>query len=259
MLRLAFVLAVTLTAATTALGHDFWLEPSTFQPAAGTPVAIRLMVGDHFDGEPVGRHDSRIETFLILDAKGRRDVAGRQGADPAGTINAAGGGGIVGYRSRPLRHGTMSVKRFEQYLREEGLDHIIDRRRSTGASSKPGREIYSRSAKAFLGGSEDKGFDVPLGFRLEIIPETNPAAAGSLVARVAFEGRPVSGVRVTAISRGNAAAPISARSDEGGRVVLPLDRGGVWLVKAVHMIDAPEGRGVDWESIWASLVFERSQ
>lgn len=257
MLRLCSVSVASLIAAT-ALGHDFWLEPSTFRPAAGSPLAIRLMVGDHFSGEPVGRHEPRIEAFVIRDAQGQRAVAGKNGADPAGSVEARSGLGVIGYRSRPLRHGTMSVKRFESYLREEGLEHIIDRRKASGSSSSPGREIYSRSAKAFLGnGSEREGFDVPLGFRLEIIPETNPAAAGDLRIRLAFEGRPVAGVRVSAMRRGDAAAAVTARSDSGGRVVLPLDREGVWLVKAVHMVEAPEGSGVDWESIWASLVFER--
>ena len=258
MLRLCTVIVASLVGAT-ALGHDFWLEPTTFRPKAGTPLAIRLMVGDHFRGEPVGRHASRIETFVIVDADGQRPVPGRDGADPAGRVEARSGHGIIGYRSRPLRHGTMSVKRFETYLREEGLEHIIEQRKNSGSSSRPGREVYSRSAKAFLGnGSEREGFDVPLGFRLEIIPETNPAAPGDLRIRLVFEGRPVAGVRVSAIRSGDTEAAVSVRTDREGRVVLPLSEGGVWLVKAVHMIEAQEGSGVDWESIWASLVIERS-
>ena len=29
-----------------------------------------------------------------------------------------------------------------------------------------------------------------------------------------------------------------------------------WLVKAVHMVQAPAGTDADWESLWASLTFE---
>ena len=32
--------------------------------------------------------------------------------------------------------------------------------------------------------------------------------------------------------------------------------GGLWLVKAVHMIPAPAGTGAQWTSFWASLTFE---
>jgi hypothetical protein len=30
----------------------------------------------------------------------------------------------------------------------------------------------------------------------------------------------------------------------------------MWLVKAVHMIEAPAGSNADWLSYWASLTFE---
>jgi uncharacterized GH25 family protein len=49
---------------------------------------------------------------------------------------------------------------------------------------------------------------------------------------------------------------LSARTDKAGRVSLALPRGGVWLVKAVHMVPAPADSGADWESLWASLTFE---
>jgi hypothetical protein len=50
-------------------------------------------------------------------------------------------------------------------------------------------------------------------------------------------------------------AKVSART-VGGRASLVLDRPGLWLVKVVHMVPAPEGSGAEWESLWASLTFE---
>ena len=35
-----------------------------------------------------------------------------------------------------------------------------------------------------------------------------------------------------------------------------LDAVLVWLINAVHMVDAPAGSGARWESLWSSLVFE---
>jgi hypothetical protein len=35
-----------------------------------------------------------------------------------------------------------------------------------------------------------------------------------------------------------------------------LRPGGMWLVKAVHMVPAPAGANADWASFWASLTFE---
>ncbi|HEY8849582.1 MAG TPA: DUF4198 domain-containing protein, partial [Thermoanaerobaculia bacterium] len=74
---------------------------------------------------------------------------------------------------------------------------------------------------------------------------------------VLFEGKPVANAFVTAIHRDDPAARVSARSDASGRVTLSLPRSGVWLVKSVQMIAAPAGSNADWESLWASLTFER--
>ena len=48
----------------------------------------------------------------------------------------------------------------------------------------------------------------------------------------------------------------SQRTNADGRVLVPLDRPGEWLVKAVHIIETPADDTVaDWESFWASLTF----
>ena len=47
---------------------------------------------------------------------------------------------------------------------------------------------------------------------------------------------------------------VSARTDRMGRVRLPLDGAGMWLVKAVHVTRGSRPR--DWNSLWASLTFE---
>ena len=49
---------------------------------------------------------------------------------------------------------------------------------------------------------------------------------------------------------------LSVRTDKAGRVSFTLPRGGVWLVKAAHMVPAPAESGADWESLWASLTLE---
>jgi hypothetical protein len=35
-----------------------------------------------------------------------------------------------------------------------------------------------------------------------------------------------------------------------------LRPGGMWLIKAVHMVPAPAGANAEWASFWASLTFE---
>ena len=61
---------------------------------------------------------------------------------------------------------------------------------------------------------------------------------------------------MVAINRRNPMDRADARTDSDGRVHLTLKQGGMWLVKAVHMVPAPVGANADWQSYWASLTFE---
>lgn len=65
----------------------------------------------------------------------------------------------------------------------------------------------------------------------------------------------MAGATVMAIDRGG--MRITARSDSRGRAAFSLPKAGVWLIKSVWIVPAPAGSDVDWESLWASLTFER--
>jgi len=257
--RLVSVFFLLITAVT-ARAHDFWIEPSSFRPAVGSLVTASLRVGQDFVGDPVPRSAQLIEQFVVRDGASERPVVGQENRDPAGYLRVERPGlTIVGYRSRPVRL-ELPAQKFEDYLRQEGLEEIIALRAKRGESSKPDKEIFSRCAKAilFAGNGGGAAVNEPLGFRYEIIPETNPyAAAGALTFRVVYEGKPLRNALVTAIAQDGAATPLRARSDGAGRVRFTLPSRGVWLVKSVRLVAAPAASGADWESLWASVTFER--
>jgi uncharacterized GH25 family protein len=250
----------TLLSATVA-AHDFWIEPSSFRPAVGSDVAARLMVGQKFRGEALPRNPALIVKFVLASDRGETPVSGRAGAEPAGRVSITEPGLLVlGYRSRnsPL---SLEAAKFEEYLREEGLESIIAARALLGESQKPSREVFSRCAKALVSAGEGggSGYDRSLGLSLELIPEKNPYAmkAGEeLPVRLLFEGKPLRGALVAALPYAAPEEKVSQRTDREGRVRLRLPREGAWLVKAVHMAPAPADTGADWQSLWASLTFE---
>jgi uncharacterized GH25 family protein len=247
--------------ASPALSHDFWIEPSSFHPAAGSELAVSLRVGEHFRGEPVPRADPLIIKFVLSSAAGETPIGGFPGTDPAGLVRIFTPGlSLIGYRSRrsPI---TLEPEKFEKYLADEGLDHVLETRKKRGEQGKPGSEVYSRCAKSLVAvnGTGESGFDRVLGLTLEIVAESNPVklrAGGTMRVRILYEGKPLAGALVKAIALEDPDNTLSARSGKDGRVSLRLARKGVWLVKAVHMVPAPEETGADWESLWASLTFE---
>jgi uncharacterized GH25 family protein len=243
------------------LSHDFWIEPSSFHPAAGSELAVSLRVGEHFRGEPVPRVDPRIVKFVLSSASGDTPIGGFPGTDPAGLVRVSTPGlSVIGYRSQRSSI-TLEPEKFEKYLADEGLDHVLEMRKSRGEQGKPGTEVYSRCAKSLVAvnGTGESGFDRALGFTVEIVAESNPLklhAGDTMRVRILQEGKPLAGALVKAIALEDPDNTISARSGKDGRVSLRLPRKGVWLVKAVHMVPAPKETGADWESLWASLTFE---
>jgi len=257
------VLAAALLVAHRASAHDFWIVSSTFRPAVGDRVTASLQVGQKLNGEPLPRIPPLIERFFLKGDGGvERPFVGRPGADPAG-ISLIGEGGLhwIGYQSNPYPVALEAAK-FEDYLRDEGLETIIESRKKNGQSAAPGRERFYRCAKALLdtpSAAPSTLFATPLGFTLEIVPGRNPYAlrpGGELPLSVSFRGKPAANILVVAMNKGEPEKAIRARTDGKGRVTLRVPHGGFWLIKAVHMEPAPADSGVDWESWWASITFE---
>jgi uncharacterized GH25 family protein len=259
--RLGFLAVAIALSRASLVAHDMWIDPTTFSPESGQIVGVRLRVGQDLLGDPLPRDPALISQFVVEDEAGRRPLVGRDGADPAGFFRVAMPGLLViGYRSNPSAVELASEK-FNQYLKEEGLDAIAAlraRRNETGAKA---REIFSRCAKSLVlsGSATEKQRDRSLGFPLEFVAERNPYALRAdqdLPVRLTYENRPLAGALVVAMNRLNPAEKLSARTDSDGRVRFRLRPGGMWLVKAVHMVAAPAGTDAEWASFWASLTFE---
>ena len=260
MARIGGWLVLAVIAADSLAAHDLWIEPSTFAPPPGQPVAIRLRIGDRFQGDPVPRYDAGIARLAVLAPAGERALPGVEGVDPAGILASQepGAHGVV-YESRPRRL-TLEAGRFERYLREEGLERIVALRQSRGESALPGRELYQRCAKTLLavGGEAGGGWRRVAGCDLELLIESAPsssAASGALALRLRFRGGPLAGALVSAVPRGRRQAALAARTDGHGRVSFAVDRPDVWLFTTVHMEPiADAGDSADWRSWWTSLT-----
>ena len=240
-----------------ARAHDFWIEPSTFRPAPGASVAVGLRVGEQFLGDPVLRAGAAIERFVVRQDGREAEIAGVDGGDPAGWFAASGGGAVIAYESRPTPI-ELPAPRFEAYLRRYGLESILAARAKSGDRGKPGREQFSRQAKAILAGARPAAAaSRPVGLRYEIVPVGDPSfGVGAFHGRLLYEGEPAAGALVTALLQGDPRLRLQTRSDAAGAFAFTLPRQGVWLVESVLMVKAPFFSHADWESLWASLTFE---
>ena len=255
------VLTAVILGSVPIAAHDMWIEPATFAPDVGQVVSLRLRVGQDLLGDPLRLDPSLVNQFVVRDADGLRPVVRRDGGDPAGLLRVASPGLLViGYRSNPSAI-EMAADKFNQYVKEEGLEAVLAMRASRNETGTAAHELFSRCAKSlvFSGTPAEAPGDRPLGFTVELVAERNPYAVApgqDLPVRLIYENRPLAGALVVAMNRLNPAEKLSARTDKDGRVRFKVRPGGMWLIKAVHMVPAPAGAQAEWTSFWASLTFE---
>jgi len=253
---------LVIAAAAPLVAHDMWIEPATFYPQSGEIDSIRLRVGQELLGDPLPRVSSLINQFVVVDKDGRKPVVGREGGNPAGFVRpAAPGMLVVGYYSKPSEV-ELDAEKFNQYLKDEGLDAITSLRASRKQTNAKAHELFSRCAKSLIlaGSPAELGADRNLGFVLELVAEKNPYTLRSgeeLPVRLTYENRPLANALVVAMNRLNPSEKLKVRTDKDGRARLRLTAAnGMWFIKAVHMVPAPAGSNADWSSFWASLTFE---
>ena len=248
-----------------AIAHDYWIEPSVFRLDPGGRVLFYLRVGESLSGEPAAFSMERTTRFQIDTSSHRFDVLPLQ-HDPAGMARLRESGlQVVSYENTPT-YLELPAERFHAYLEAEGLESILQAREEAGTSNQPGRESFSRCAKALLwveGGqppAAGAGLHArPVGMTLELLTETNPygmKAPATLTVKLIYQGQPVPGALVMALNRNAPQEVQRLESGPDGRMKFQLQRGGLWLVKAVHIVPAAAAAPEDWRSYWASLTFE---
>ncbi len=256
------VAALLALCATSGAAHDFWIEPEAFQPAPGSEVPVTLRVGENFSGTSQPFVPGWFVDFSVSSPTGRAPVDGLVGDDPAATIGMPEAGlRIIGYHSE-RSFVELDPAKFRAYLLQEGLDGVVALRQRRGEAGVNGREYYSRCAKALVQAGRPgpgSGFDRVLGYPLELVPRADPYLLGPgdlLPVELRYRGQPINGVLVIAFPSREPGRRVALRTGADGRVTIPLDRPGRWLVKAVHMIEVPDpDPQADWESFWASLTF----
>lgn len=245
--------------APSAAGHEFWIEPQQFRVAPGAKVPLRLYVGQYFKGNSLPFLTDIFEHFYYADARGTANVRGVLGDDPAATLTVRAPGRIwIVLRSTYYDLAYDKPGEFDAFLAKEGIDHLVPRAQR---GKPPVKETYSRCAKSLLlagsaasGSAPDRAFGLPL----ELVAESDPYTGRSseFKVRLLYRGAALPGALVTAFHKAVPDKRLEARTDASGRARLALDRDGVWLLNAVHLLPAPKKSGAQWETLWASLTFE---
>lgn len=237
-----------------AQAHDMWISPSDFAPQVGDLVAVQLRIGHAGSDDPMPRQEQRILRFSAVSPEGEIPLRGLEGRDPAGYWRVAEPGTYaLLYESKAARS-ELTPSAFAKYLREEGLEKILELRRQQGVEDQPGRELYSRSLKSLVsGGGGEVARDQPRGLPLEFVLEDGHPPEDKPALRLLLRGEPLAGALVEIRAFDEAEPRFAGRSDEEGRIYPDLEAG-TWIAAAVHM-DPSRSPEADWESLFSTLTF----
>jgi len=264
--RMTWLFATLALASGPAAAHEFWLQPTRYWTPPGAPTPVVMMVGLGAARERWGVRSDRVLRLSVHGAKGARDVRAQLRA-PGGPADAvltlpAPGLQALALESRNALQ-VLPARRFETYLADEGLQPALAWRADRGESDRPGRELYSRRAKALIqvGGAtsaDDAAATTALGLTLEIVPERNPyrlAPDEPLPVRVLYQGRPLAGARVKLFCLDVAHQALAQHmTDRDGRASFPVAPRGDWLLSVVwtRPVTSPQA---DFETVFSSLTF----
>jgi uncharacterized GH25 family protein len=246
-----------------ASGHEFWLQPKKYRYNIGEEIKIDLMVGENFIGEFWDLNRHKVTKMQLHRNSGVLDltpsVKNTKGsnlifkADKEGTY-------LFSLQSNAA-YLELPADEFNAYLKEDGLDYILEERKKLNQSDKPSRENYTRFAKLLVqtGVKTDDTYKKQLGLRYEIVPEQNPYALKTgdyLGCKVYYEGKPAAFALVKVWSSINNTTFLqNIYTEKDGSIKFPIGTKGPWMVSSVKMIKS-DNKNADYHSLWASLVFE---
>ena len=246
------------------LGHDLYLMPQRFRPAPGSTITIAFHNGDDFpDPDRAPKPENLLDVLLhsTTGSTGLRNLR-TEGKVLLAETTVAAGSSLLSVRTKPNFIELQPLK-FEEYLRHEGLTEVLRWRAEHNETATAGRERYSKYVKSLVVAGTPTGFyNHVVGYPIEIVPMADPAAlkvGAELPIRVMFRGKPAADLQIEMAwlpLNGKATRRTAGRTDQEGRLRIPIGSSGVWKLHTVLMERCAEPSEADWESFWSSFTFE---
>lgn len=257
-----FLTCLMLSLLSLSVAHEFWLQPVKFLFTRGEKLLMSFKVGENFIGEPWDLSKNRVETLVLKGLKTSVDLIDSvKGGDKdhLSYLLKESGTHLLAMQSNNAFM-ELEAAEFNAYLKEYGLDKILERRQKTNTLESPAKEYYSRHAKLLIqvDAEKDDTFKKVVGFPVEIIPDRNPYSlkiSDPIRFKILFDGKPVFGVRAKVWNRFDNRTTIqNIYTEKDGTFEARISNPGPWMISVVRMVPSKQ-READWQSYWGSLVF----
>lgn len=255
------------------LAHEFWLQPQKFFFTIREMANIRFWVGEDFHGENWTGNKDKIAQLMLYSPSGISDISqrisGNKGDSLQLPLQEEGTHMVVFNSTNSFIN--LDAAKFNEYLREDGLDAVAVYRSQHHENETNGKEFYQRSVKTIfqVGSKISDGCLNRTGLPLDILPEVNPytlpvdrniQGLAKIRFRIYFKGEPLNHalVKIWHRSPGKPFSMDTLRTNKRGWITT-FRYPGPYMVSCVHMVPAMPVTEAQWQSYWSSLTFEYSQ
>jgi uncharacterized GH25 family protein len=244
--------------------HEFWLEPERFHVQPGQQVNLRFRVGEHFEGENWTGNRQLVDTLKVYFDGFDDDLEDLISDSTGDSLNLQffnEGTVLVAFQSKN-KYIELPAEKFNEYLKEDGIDNVAHWRKEHGENDSVSREHYQRNVKTLIqvGDSRTDNYRTATLLPLDIIPLNHPyrlKKGQHLQLRVLFNKEPLSGQLIKVWHKLNGKVEtIDLRTDAKGELSVPVSLAGQWMASTVKMERAaPADSTAQWQSYWGSLTW----
>lgn len=259
-LKILWTVAVGIGFATAAFAHDTWLAPTRFSVEQGSIAVLDLTSGMAFPKLETLIKPERLEHSFCRLAGRQFEMSTALQAATSLRLNAqlADQGIATMWIDLKPRALTLTPAQVREYLEEIGASEDLGKEWIQSRKPKRWKEIYTKHAKTFVRVGEaksDNSWSVPVGMKLEIIPESDPTSlkmGDEFTVRVLSEQRPMPGFPL-GIVFAESGKVVIARTDQLGRATFRLSAKGLCMLRGTDLRRSTKP-GVDWESDFTTLT-----
>lgn len=265
---LVLICLVGLAATPAAWLHDFWLIPKRFSLGSGEELVVLGQTGSSFPGSSSAVSTDRIASARIFraDHDESADDLTAEGSSLVIRHRLHGDGQALAAVTIKPRMVRESPESFRHYLTAEGAPEALERYERQGLLPTDSlTRSYAKYAKALImvGESGPTAYQREVGHPLEFVPLSDPGAAvagDTLRISLRLFGLPLPNARGH-VSVASSQSAVSAKemesfeTDADGEIQVDVVSAGVWNVRALYIVPAPEGSTSDWDVHWATFVW----
>lgn len=265
--KLYFTLLILLGFTKAVSAHEFWIDAISATGPTEKNIAAHIRVGQNFVGESYYYIPDAITRATITDSKGSYNLKRTIGDTPVFDQKVRTPGlHILAYQKKAEQLTYRDPGKFAGFISHAGMEWVLDENKKRGLPEVGITEKYVRYAKALVARGGATGMDKKLGLKFEIVALKNPfllkldGNENQLPVQVWWQDKPFANGLLTIFEKsGDNVVKSQIRSDQNGKVNVPLKPGRQYLLNMVTMTPLDKKTGAVWKSHWASLTFSTSQ